>query len=343
MSDIFREVQEDLQKDRYLALWRRYRWIILGIGALTVVSVAAWQVFSAWRQETRENLAQNFAQILKETDNEQNRDEVLRQLQGLALRKSGYQVLAPLTEAKIYWENDRKDKAVETWKNMQSADIQPVYQDLAALFAILAQLEATEASPQESLSSLADLAQSHRPFRALAMEVQALLALQQEQTERATDLLAKLSADTTIPDGLRERASRMLDHVSKPIASPASLSTEASAESSEPSLTSPETSTEPSSAPPPELLPESSSGPLSRTPLQTSTEPASSPPPEPRPESSSGPLSRTSPQTHRRSPRLRPLRGHDRSRLSHYHFGRRPSHTPQQILQISLRKSQYTS
>jgi hypothetical protein len=43
MSDIFQEVEEDVRRERYEKLWKKYGNYIIALAVLIVAGVAAWQ------------------------------------------------------------------------------------------------------------------------------------------------------------------------------------------------------------------------------------------------------------------------------------------------------------
>ena len=44
MSDIFREIEEDLQRDRYKKLWEKYGNLVIAAAVVLVLGTAGWQV-----------------------------------------------------------------------------------------------------------------------------------------------------------------------------------------------------------------------------------------------------------------------------------------------------------
>ena len=49
MSDIFREIEEDLQRDRYKKLWEKYGNLVIAAAVALVLSTAGWQVWKTYR------------------------------------------------------------------------------------------------------------------------------------------------------------------------------------------------------------------------------------------------------------------------------------------------------
>ena len=65
MTDIFSEVEEDVRKERWEQLWKRYGVYVIGVATAVIVGVVGWQAWEnyelAGRQEAsvRFNTAQN--------------------------------------------------------------------------------------------------------------------------------------------------------------------------------------------------------------------------------------------------------------------------------------------
>ena len=49
MSDIFREVDEEVRREQLKKLWERYQYLIVGVVLLVVVGVGGWRVYE-WQQ-----------------------------------------------------------------------------------------------------------------------------------------------------------------------------------------------------------------------------------------------------------------------------------------------------
>ncbi|MDA1133084.1 MAG: tetratricopeptide repeat protein, partial [Proteobacteria bacterium] len=60
MSDVFREVDEEVRKDRALSLWNRYGRFLIGGVVAVIVATAAWQVWSTWSLSQRRADAEQF-------------------------------------------------------------------------------------------------------------------------------------------------------------------------------------------------------------------------------------------------------------------------------------------
>ena len=66
MADIFREVDEDIRKERYEKLWKRYRWWLLGITLALIIAVAAYVIIKEQNDARHIDEGRQFAAALGE-------------------------------------------------------------------------------------------------------------------------------------------------------------------------------------------------------------------------------------------------------------------------------------
>ena len=43
MADIFREIDEEVRRDKAAELWKKYGWVVTSLAVLAVLAVAGWQ------------------------------------------------------------------------------------------------------------------------------------------------------------------------------------------------------------------------------------------------------------------------------------------------------------
>ena len=53
MSDIFREVDEDLRREQYKRLWDRFGGYVIGLAVLIVVAVGGYKAWEWWETQPR--------------------------------------------------------------------------------------------------------------------------------------------------------------------------------------------------------------------------------------------------------------------------------------------------
>lgn len=209
LSDIFQEIDEDLRRDRFAQLWKRYGNYIMAAAALIVLGTAG---MVGWRDyKARQNAAQADA-FLKAMEQAQagNADAAKAGFGQLAKDGgAGYAMLARLQQAALLVKAGDTAGATKLYDEI-AADgrVEQGLRDLAVILA--AQHALDSADPAELTRRLQPLTQEKNPWRHSAMEMQALLAKRAGDTAKAKEIYTKLADDLSAPQGLRARATEML-------------------------------------------------------------------------------------------------------------------------------------
>ncbi len=210
MSDIFDEVDEDLRADRAQRFLKRYgSWI----GAAMLLVVAAVGGLQGWRwyqdrqavKAAETFLAASTAAAATGADAKAVAD---RFGATAADAPAGYRTLARLRAAALLVGPDAPAALAQYDQLSRDSAVEPLYRDLATLLWGLHGLGVTE--PAQIESRLAPLAVAGNPWHASAREVRALAALQRGDAAAARQGLEALANDVTAPQGVRERAGRLL-------------------------------------------------------------------------------------------------------------------------------------
>ena len=54
MTEFFREVDEDVRRDRIIGIWTRYRYVFIGLAVLVVAGTGAWRAYEYNRDQATE-------------------------------------------------------------------------------------------------------------------------------------------------------------------------------------------------------------------------------------------------------------------------------------------------
>jgi hypothetical protein len=217
VPDIFDEVEQDLRAERAQRTLARYGGLILGALLLAVAGVGAWQGWRWWQGRQAEAasvayLAAGQAAAVEGTDLKAAAD---RFASVAAESPAGYRTLARLRAAALKAETGDRAGALAIWDAVAAdSGAEPLYRDLATLLWGLHALDAgSSVEPGAIEARLAPLAEPGKPWRASAEEIRALAALRRGATEQARKTLAALAADGDAPQGVRDRAGRMLTEI----------------------------------------------------------------------------------------------------------------------------------
>lgn len=207
MSDIFREIDEELRRDNLLRLWARYgRYVIAAavVAVLIVAGIVAWRDHLASErraQSARYTLALGLAREGKTA-------EAARMFAAIGQEGGGYALLAAFEDAALTAKSgDAKAAAASYDKIAATPNIDPEFRDLAVLMAVMQGLDGGDA--QAAIARLEPLTASGKPWRASALELTAAAKLKLGDKPGALTLYKTLADDLAAPDGVRARAAEM--------------------------------------------------------------------------------------------------------------------------------------
>lgn len=208
MSDIFREVEEELRRDRLYSLWKRYGLHVIA-GLVLVVAIAAGiRAYQAWDRAEAGDSGTRYSralELLQEDDTEAGR-AILAEL--AADGYAAYPVLARMREAAVLGRQGEADAAVEIYDRVAAdEDADDMLRDLARLRATI--LLVDQADPGIVRSRLESLAESDSPWRHSARELIALSLYRAGDHAAADAEYDRIMSDPAVPVGLRGRAEMM--------------------------------------------------------------------------------------------------------------------------------------
>ena len=65
MSDIFREVDDDLRREQLKRMWDRYGTYVIGLAVLIVLVTAGWRFYEYWQEQRAEASGDRFVAALR--------------------------------------------------------------------------------------------------------------------------------------------------------------------------------------------------------------------------------------------------------------------------------------
>lgn len=174
MSDIFREVDEEVRREQLKKLWDRYGFLFIALAVLIVAAVGGWRAYDYWqtKQAAAAGSAFEAAATLAEQGKHQEAEAAFAKL--AAEGTATYRMMAKFREAAEVALRD--PKAAVALYDALAADnsLAPVMRDLAALRAGLILVDT--APYEEVRRKLEPLAAASGSFRHTARGVLALAA-----------------------------------------------------------------------------------------------------------------------------------------------------------------------
>jgi hypothetical protein len=212
VTDIFREVDEEVRREQLKKLWQRYGNYIAAACIVLVVAVGGWRGYEWWQGKKAAESGAAFEQAVALADSGK-REEAEAAFARLAIDgTAGYRVLARLREAAQIARTDPKAaiKAYEEIAAEGGAD--QVMRDFAALRA--GYLLVDTSSYADLKAALEPLTGANRAFRHSARELLALSAWKAGDTGAARQWADTILADPQSPPGTRNRAEVLSELIS---------------------------------------------------------------------------------------------------------------------------------
>lgn len=203
MSDIFREVEEDVRRERFAKLWKAYGNYAIAALVLLFAGIAGWQVWQRHDQQEREKVSDAFV-AAQRISNPQTAAGAFVDLTRTAPK--GYATVARLAEAGAMLVSGQRGEAIDLYKQIAKDDSGPIG-SVARLRAAWALAET--ASRTDLADLLKPLDQPGNAWRANAREVLAYADYRAMDTKSAMTKYSELALDAEASDALRARAKAM--------------------------------------------------------------------------------------------------------------------------------------
>lgn len=206
MSDIFREVEEEVRQERLQKWWKKYgNYVVAGVSIL-VIGVAGWKLWERYDQQQRVKASseiESAAQI-----SAAGQYDMAAEAYAKIAKKApgGYGLVAQLSQADELLASGRTGDAVALYMKIAETDKAGLGQ-VARIRAAWAQGD--KLSTAELKTLLAPVNDASSKWRFMARELLAYRALKDGQTAVAEKEFASLAAATEAPGSLRQRAEAM--------------------------------------------------------------------------------------------------------------------------------------
>jgi hypothetical protein len=208
LTEIFREIDEELRYEKLQRLWRRYRVVIIALVAGLILGTAGYVGWKDYAEKQAQERARAFAAAL-DAAAQPDDAAALAALDAVAAGSDGYAALARLQKAAVELRSGNTAGAVAVYESLAAdTSVEATFRDLAVVLLAVNSLDTGE--PDEIIARLAPLTADSNAWRHSARELTALLMLRKGDTAGARDLLTALSADVAAPAGLRQRAEELL-------------------------------------------------------------------------------------------------------------------------------------
>lgn len=204
MSDIFREVEEDVRRERLEKLWKAYGTHAIILLALLFAAIGGWQVWQRHELAERQKVSDAFIAAQRITNPQAAATAFADLAKGAP---KGYAQLARLSQAGAMFASGQRADAIDLYKQIAKDD-SGVVGSVARLRAAWA---IADSAPRKELADLLrPLDQPGNAWRPNAREVMAYADYRAMDSKSALAKFTELAVDPESPQGLRSRAQAMM-------------------------------------------------------------------------------------------------------------------------------------
>lgn len=210
MADAFHEVDEELRREQYEKLWKKYGKYVIAFAVVVVLGTGASVGWKEYAAAARQSESARFAAAVRliASGEEAQGAAALGALADDA--GAGYRTLARLRQAAALRRIGDHGVALSVYDRLAADDgVDGHLRDLARLLGAQAQLE-LGAADDEVAARLDPLLTGGNPWRHSARELRGALALRQGDLDTARREFASLTDDAGAPPGIRARAAEVL-------------------------------------------------------------------------------------------------------------------------------------
>ncbi len=204
MSDIFQEVDEEVQREKVETLWARYQTPVFVLAGLIVAATGAWSYYSSEKTKAAEAANTRFMAAVALADSGKS-EEAIAAFNAIGKDgPKGYAALARLRAAEELGKTD-KAKAMEMLDALaEDKSMDRMTQEVAELRSALYSMSSGDR--EKTMLKLAPLITPSGVFRFSAQEWSGLDALFDNDYDEAERVFNLLMNDRDAPQGMRARA-----------------------------------------------------------------------------------------------------------------------------------------
>ena len=207
MADIFREVDEEVRRDKALEAWERYQPWFIGAALVVIAATGAYRAYDYTRVKAEEAAGLQYEAAVQ-TARAGKSAEAQAALETVAKTgPDGYKSLALMRDAAVIAAVDPAGGVAAFDALAKNPALAAPFQDVARLRA--AMLRADDADAKEMSARLEQMAGDGKPYRHTARELLAVSALKNDDLAAAGRWLDQMIVDPQTPAEARKRAEEL--------------------------------------------------------------------------------------------------------------------------------------
>ena len=206
MSDILRQVDEDLRKDRLLKLWTSYRIYIVGSILITLISLSGYQYYLSSTQSKNEAIVEQYISSINLIDSNASIQQLLELNDA---DNSFIKGLAQLKRAELYFVTENKEQAIELLESISvDESLNQIIRDLALYKYLMIQLDNMDKDLYFEIIDSENLNTSK--FKYLFRELKALKYLVEGDRINSLEIFESIILDENSPIDLKIRSEKFI-------------------------------------------------------------------------------------------------------------------------------------
>lgn len=214
MTDLFREVEEDLRREQFSKLWEKYGLYVIGLAVAIVLVVAAIVGWRAWTHSRAVEASARYETLVAEMAEAAPAESAAAFAAFANETSGGYRVLARLAEADRFLAAGDRDAALAAYEAAANDSAAPeIVRGMATVKGGLLLVDTL--SYDDMRARVAPINRETSPWRSNALELLALAAIREGKWSEADANVKLIIADPASAPGLRDRA-----HVIQALAAP---------------------------------------------------------------------------------------------------------------------------
>jgi hypothetical protein len=211
MSDIFREVDDEVRQQKLEVLWKKYGNLLIACIVLLVMAVGAWRFYQHKQEQFAEKTSEKYESALEFIKAGKSQEAEAAFSSVMSEGTPNYKTLAQLRNTAEISKRDAAS-AVKLYDALASdPTIGAILQDLAKLRA--ASLLSDSISESDLTARIGAIAVDGNPWRNSARELLGLAKFKSGDLSAASSYFEQIALDTETPSTMRERAQLLLAQV----------------------------------------------------------------------------------------------------------------------------------
>ena len=210
-DSLIREVQEELDREKYEKLWEKYGNFVIGGAIAIVVAVGGYQYWQKAQRTFVEKAGGAYEAALAVAGDQTSKDYDASKVKSafeplLKDAPGGYKVLAQLQIAGAHVAAGEKKEALAVFEELSKTEnVDTILHDYAALQA--ASLRVGDADWTEMENRLKPLVSGSSAWRNSALQLKGIAAFQAGRIDEAREVFDELLSNPKAPSSIRDRAS----------------------------------------------------------------------------------------------------------------------------------------